>query len=69
MSEHPTTEQTIEAALPAWIVESAEMPNFYTGVVTNLSLCAWVLSIDGQGKIPDGSTLPDQVRPLGSGQP
>ena len=60
MSDHPTTEQTIDAALPAWVVESAEMPNLYVGVVTSLSLCAWVLSIDGQGKVPAGSTLPDQ---------
>jgi hypothetical protein len=60
MSDQPTTEHTIEAALPAWIVESGEMPNLYVGVVTNLSLCAWVLSIDGQGKVPAGSTLADQ---------
>ena len=59
MTDRPTTEQTIKAALPAWLVESPEMPNLYLGVVTNLSLCAWVLSIDGQGKVPAGSTLPD----------
>ena len=59
MSDQPTRDQTITAALPAWIVESAERPNLYLGVVTNLSLCAWVLSIDGQGKVPAGSRLAD----------
>ena len=51
--------RTIEAVLPSWIVESGEMPNLYVGVVTPLSLCAWVMSIDGRGKVPAGSKLAD----------
>jgi hypothetical protein len=51
--------EVIEAWLDAWIVESAELPNLYVGVVADLSLCVRVRAINGKSHVPDRATLHD----------